>query len=356
MIKGLMITPPVIGRISIGKVVEKNGKRLPEKDDEFTITTQVQQRGQWVLHPLDEALRHSPAPGPICSGIKEGSEPSDSQSETPVSAAPARTGKRSLKDKMGVTDASETLAPDTARRKLRSIPVRVLFNDPELNLRADYCMFDRTTARPLCVGNGESCKRVTGQGLEELACLGPDTCRFGMGQCKPYGRLNVSIGDGDELGSFVFRTTGFNSIRTLVARLQYFAAVSGGHLACMPLELKLRGKSTTQSHRSAIYYADLVVRSGMSLNAAIEQAHALAAERLAAGFNQTALDGAARLGFANGSFEDAPDEAAEIVQEFYPDDSQALADAATVAAHDNAVSASPVGLRNGTHSPSPSSP
>lgn len=46
MIKGLMITPPVIGRIAIGKVVERNGKRLPEKDDEFTITTQVQSRGQ----------------------------------------------------------------------------------------------------------------------------------------------------------------------------------------------------------------------------------------------------------------------------------------------------------------------
>ena len=29
MIKGLAITPPVLGRISIGKVVEKNGKRLP---------------------------------------------------------------------------------------------------------------------------------------------------------------------------------------------------------------------------------------------------------------------------------------------------------------------------------------
>lgn len=36
MIKGLAITPPVIGRISIGKVVEKNGKRVPEKDDAFT--------------------------------------------------------------------------------------------------------------------------------------------------------------------------------------------------------------------------------------------------------------------------------------------------------------------------------
>lgn len=35
MLKGLAITPPVLGRISIGKVVEKNGKRLPEKDDQF---------------------------------------------------------------------------------------------------------------------------------------------------------------------------------------------------------------------------------------------------------------------------------------------------------------------------------
>lgn len=33
MLKGLALTPPVIGRISIGRVVEKNGKRLPEKDD-----------------------------------------------------------------------------------------------------------------------------------------------------------------------------------------------------------------------------------------------------------------------------------------------------------------------------------
>ena len=57
MIKGLAITPPVIGRISIGRVVEKNGKRLPEKDDQFTITTQIQTKEGWLPHPLDEALR-----------------------------------------------------------------------------------------------------------------------------------------------------------------------------------------------------------------------------------------------------------------------------------------------------------
>jgi hypothetical protein len=44
MIKGLAITPPILGRISIGKVVEKNGKRLPEKDDQFTITSQIQSK------------------------------------------------------------------------------------------------------------------------------------------------------------------------------------------------------------------------------------------------------------------------------------------------------------------------
>jgi hypothetical protein len=37
MIKGLAITPPVLGRISIGKIVEKNGKRLPEKDDHLPL-------------------------------------------------------------------------------------------------------------------------------------------------------------------------------------------------------------------------------------------------------------------------------------------------------------------------------
>lgn len=41
MLKGLALTPPIVGRISIGKVIEKAGKRLPEKDDEFTITSQV---------------------------------------------------------------------------------------------------------------------------------------------------------------------------------------------------------------------------------------------------------------------------------------------------------------------------
>lgn len=267
MIKGLAITPPILGRISIGRVVEKNGKRLPEKDDQFTITTQVQVAGAWVPHPLDEELRKQASNG-----------------------------------------------------KLRAIPVRMLFNDPDLNLRAEYSLFDRQTGRPKCVGNGESCRRVTADGVQTLPCPSPDLCELAKGgQCKPYGRLNVKVGDDDELGTFSFRTTGFNSIRTLAARLSYYQAVSGNLLACLPLELRLRGKSTTQSHRQAIYYVDLSVREGVTLEAAITDARETDKRRKDAGFDQQALDEAGRAGFGNAAFEFNEEEIPEIIEEFFPE-------------------------------------
>ena len=265
MLKGLAITPPILGRISIGKVVEKNGMRLPEKDDQFTITSQVQSRDGWLLHPLNDELRNG----------QDG--------------------------------------------KLRSIPIRLLFNEPDLNFRADYSLFDRTTGRPLCVGNGETCKRQCEDGIKTLPCPSPDGCLLAQGNtCKPYGRLNVVIGDDDPLGSFVFRTTGYNSIRTLAARLHYLQAISGNRLACLPLELRLRGKSTRQSHGTPIFYVDITVRSGLSMEDALLEAKQLDENRQAAGFNQTALDQAARQGFNNGAFEDSEEDTGVIVEELFP--------------------------------------
>ena len=265
MLKGLAITPPILGRISIGKVVEKNGKRLPEKDDQFTLTSQVQSRDGWLLHPLNEELRNG----------QDG--------------------------------------------KLRSIPIRLLFNEPDLNFRADYSLFDRATGRPLCVGNGETCKRLTKDGIQSLPCPSPDGCPLAQGNaCKPYGRLNVVIGDDDPLGSFVFRTTGYNSIRTLTARVHYLQAISGNRLACLPLELRLRDKSTRQSHGTPIFYVDITVRSGLSLEDALLDAKQLEETRQAAGFDQSALDHAARLGFKNGAFEDSEEDIGSVVEELFP--------------------------------------
>lgn len=268
MLKGLAITPPVIGRISIGRVIERNGKRLPEKDDQFTLTTQVQTQNGWVLHPFNESL------------------------------------------------------PKDDKGKLRSIPVRLMFNTPELNLRADYSLFDRDNGRPLCVGNGETARRRDRDaGISQQPCPGPDVCPFAKGACKAYARLNVLVGDGedDALGSFVLRTTSFNTIRTIVARLEYFHAVSGGRLACLPLELRLRGKSTRMSFGSAVYYVDLVVRSGLTLEQAVAEAILKDNARREAGFDQQALDQAAMQGFANGAFEELEDDVPAVVEEFYPE-------------------------------------
>ncbi|MDM1741315.1 hydrolase or metal-binding protein [Acinetobacter towneri] len=265
MIKGLAITPPILGRISIGRMIEKNGKRLPEKDDQFTITSQIQSKEGWVKHPLDEQLRAN--------------------------------------------------APN---QKLRSIPVRMIFNDPDLNLRAEYTLFDRQTGRPVCVGNGETCQRLTNQGVEQHPCPSPDLCPLAQGgNCKPYGRLHVNLDESDEFGTFIFRTTGFNSIRTLAARLSYYHAASNGLLSCLPLQLILRGKSTTQSYRQPVYYVDLTLREGISLNEAIMQAKQMDEQSKQAGFYQEALDFTARKGFGNGRMDVDMEEGLDVVEEFY---------------------------------------
>ncbi|CAN7771056.1 hypothetical protein LJR039_007546 [Pseudorhodoferax sp. LjRoot39] len=91
-------------------------------------------------------------------------------------------------------------------------------------------------------------------------------------------------------------------------------------LSTLPLELRLRGKSTTLSHRAPIYYVDLTVRSGSSLIDALNTAHAEDVGRKAAGFYQAALDQAARAGMAAGAFEESTEDGASVVEEFFPDD------------------------------------
>ncbi|MBL8281418.1 MAG: hydrolase or metal-binding protein, partial [Acinetobacter junii] len=203
-------------------------------------------------------------------------------------------------------------------QKLRSIPVRMIFNDPELNLRAEYSLFDRQTGRPICVGNGQTCQRMTSQGVEQHPCPSPDLCPLGQGgHCKPYARLYVNLDESDEFGTFIFRTTGFNSIRTLAARLNYYHAASGGLLSCLPLQLTLRGKSTTQSYRQPVYYVDLTLREGVDLKTAIQTAKEIDQQGKQAGFDQVALDQIARQGFANAKFEVHAEEGMELLEEFY---------------------------------------
>lgn len=337
------MTPPVVGRISIGRIVERNGKRLPEKDDEFTITTQVQHRKGWVLHPMDGILRGELADRALMTKGMTVTELPELPAEFLEHPKPTLQDKIAQRAKAGqaapITEKDASLdtagrplattantargATSSPKTKLRSIPVRVLFNDPDLNLRANYTLFDRATARPICVGDGQTCKRMTAKGVESMPCEGPDLCVLGVeGGCKPFGRFHVRIDHPecqvDALSTFVLRTTGINSLRTLLTRMQYLHAVSGGLLAYLPLEIRLRAKSTAMSYGTPIYYVDLDVRKGMALDLAIGQAIHAAEHDRKTGRDQEALEQAARSGYALGLFEELSAESAEIVEEFYP--------------------------------------
>ncbi len=113
MLKGFAIIPTLLGRIAIGEIEEKNGKKLPKKLDYIQITGMAQgNTGGWAEHPEMTRLLEAQ--------------------------------KEKAKD-----PASGIASPD----KLRSIPVRIMFDSPDNNFRAEYSCFDQK-GRPMCSGDG----------------------------------------------------------------------------------------------------------------------------------------------------------------------------------------------------------
>ncbi|KZC41898.1 hypothetical protein RHOFW510R12_39400 [Rhodanobacter sp. FW510-R12] len=66
-----------------------------------------------------------------------------------------------------------------------------------------------------------------------------------------------------------------------------------------------------------MYFVDLIVRQGMTLEAALQQAQQDAQARTALGWDQVALDRAAAAGLAHGAFEDSEEETPAVIEEFY---------------------------------------
>lgn len=269
-IKNLIITPPIIGRISIGETIENNGRRLPKKSDEFHITSNVQVNGQWAAPPVPEAK------------------------------------------------AAQQAKQADANAKLRTIPVRIMFDTPENNFRANYACFNNE-GRQICSGNGEKASRRATNGSEEVECPGHDFCAFGkQNRCKPYGRLIVALEsqfEKDPLAGFAFRTTGYNSVNALTFRMQQFAALSGGSIAGMPCNLVLRAKSTSASKRQAIFYTDIEPRG--TLRDAVAEARKYHAECLEAGIDLAALDKSVAASFEGNAYVESDEDAEFVASELY---------------------------------------
>lgn len=251
--RGITLTTPVIGRITAGHTVVKNDKALPVKDDHFTLTTLFQDKRTrvWEEHPLQKTL----------------------------------------------TKGEE---------KLRAIPVRIAYNDVNLNLHNSFSAFDPQKGRALCVGNGDRARRITEDGVKEMVCPRPEACEYGQRQrCKNFSRAYFRVeGQEDELGAFILRTTSFNSLDRLGSRLNQLSGLTGGRIANMPMLLILETKTTTQSFREPIYFADLVTRPGMKILDAVKEAREYQEAMEQAGLSIEGLEEALRAGLANSDFAD----------------------------------------------------
>jgi hypothetical protein len=154
------------------------------------------------------------------------------------------------------------------------LPIRLQFNECDLGCRADFILLDQHLVEPpVSTGN---CELPSENSVPTLPPSSLQSCPLAAGgSCPPTHYLDVTLGDQD-LGSFAFYRAGFHSLRTLVSKRRSIPVSAGNRQACHQMELRLRGKSARQPAGMPIYYVDLTIRSGTTLEKTLANARGTA--------------------------------------------------------------------------------
>ena len=260
---GLAYVAMPLGAIRIGHCITTAGQiPVPVRDDEFKVTQPLRDMdGNWLLDPLDQTLRSA--------SQADGQEPS------------------------------------SAQRKLREIPIRIHVNDPSLVVRSRLEAFDVVTRRTVCASKGDGqAKRWTGtQGTVDVACEGCDNCSFalsGQVSCKFFGRIAVQIqGQKSELGTYVMRTSSYNTLKSFETQLWQFWSVLGRNLRGVPFVMRLRPAQTELSQWQTCYFVELDL-DGVPLGEAVRMARAQSHADME--LNVAALEQTIHAGIRNGGY------------------------------------------------------
>lgn len=257
-----------IGKIKIGFLGDKrtkSGRRLPEKMDHFEIGTLIK----------DEE------------------------------------GRVEIDKKM-----TESLGGDKTE-----IDISLCYDTPALNFPTFYAAF--TQSKLACMGNSHvAWQRQEDGERKEIVCDRKQCVLAKAKKCKPYGRLSVILTNANRIGgTFIFRTTSWNSIRNIISAMAFIKNQTGGILAGLPLKLKLREASTVPNglgHKVTIYVANLEYAGTM------EQLKKDAKEELKRrkllGLDIKILEQLQRGGIEEHVREEEEKDAEEISGEFYTDD------------------------------------
>lgn len=264
LLAGLTYQTPVIGTIRIGGTTENNGLRLPFTDDKFSIHTRYRdENGQWVTHAVQKTLEED---------------------------------KTNLRNE-----------------RLCSIPVRIIYDDPNLNMGEQHAAF-QADGRPACVGNGVKAKRAVNGKVDSVGCAGPSACQYGAEKehrCETFARALFHIeGQDASEGAFIFRTGSYNAVNDMRVRLQSLYAGFGGKLSGLPMKLEMRLKSTAQSDKQAFYYVSLEPRFA-GFKEAMQAINVRHTQEEECGFNRKAFEASMARLLSNGSFTENAEDAGE---------------------------------------------
>lgn len=227
-------------------------------------------------------------------------------------------------------DAAGRLIPDTAIMtrlkpeggKLTEIPVRLLYDDIDLNFSTRYACYKGN--RCWCSGDGETAQRLTGENgkYQEVPCPCERVDPYYQGQdrCKILGTLQVLIEGTDRIGGvWKFRTTSWNTVNAILSSLALIKTITGGPLAGIPLHLVLSPKTVTvptTGQNMVVYVVSLEYRG--SEQALAELGYSIARRRIEHQVKMELIEAEARRLLIPPHAEPL-EEQAETGAEFYPE-------------------------------------
>lgn len=229
------------------------------------------------------------------------------------------------------TQLMQTIAEKTGQEpdKLTRIPVRLLYNDPELNFATQYGVYAGRTL--WCSGNGREAMRQAPDKEGTYVGVSCPCERIEKGfegpgpKCKINGILSVLVDHAAGVGGvWKFRTTSFNSVDGLMGSLSFMAAATGGWLANLPLELVLHKKlvADPKGNQQTIYVVGLEWRGTVDALRDDGYRAALAAQQANLRIEHIETEARKLLDGATPNTVFPGEDADDVVDEFYPEDEQ----------------------------------
>lgn len=219
--------------------------------------------------------------------------------------------------------------------KPRDLPVRLVFDDPDLNFQSRLVCYRGKTL--WCHGDGVEAQRLQKDGTWKAhdcaSCpladpafqASPENQQWP--KCKMNGRLSVMLGTAQKVGGVhVLRTTSYNTIVGITSSLAFLTSVTGGPLAGLPLTLSLRPKTATDpsGKTQTIYVASLAYSGDMEALQEVALDISLKRERNRIRIEQVEREARLMLAAPIGGAGDVlGDDSADVISEFYPEEAAA---------------------------------